>query len=63
MFNQFVNTPNIRFYDKLGRLLDSYEINDLTEFTTFNLDYPSGIYYVETIVDDIVKTQKLIISK
>ena len=43
--------------------MNDYYSNEMTEYVTFELDYPAGIYYVKTIVGEEIKTQKLIITK
>ena len=63
MFNQFVYSPSITIFDQLGRVMNDYYSNEMTEYVMFELDYPAGIYYVKTIVGEEIKTQKLIITK
>ena len=63
LFNKKVKDAQVQFVDISGKVLDSFQFADSIEFATFDLSYPSGMYYVRIISNEKIMTDKLIINK
>ena len=63
MFNQKVNSPIIQLYDQYGRLLEEIVEKQFVEDISLRMNYPSGIYFIKTILDTKTVTDRLILNK
>ena len=64
LYNQKVDSPSIEIYDQFGRQVGYYTYNGVQDYLKINLEsYSSGVYIVKSVINNTVKTEKLIIEK
>ena len=63
LFNQPIGSSKIQFIDISGKVLNDFKFSETMEYVSFELDYPSGMYYVRVLSENKVMFDKVIISK
>ncbi len=51
---------SIKVMDYLGKVV--YEVNDINNSTSIDLQVPAGIYFIKVLGEDVESTQKIIIQ-